>query len=123
LVTYRIEVGHRDGVAPREIVGAIANEAGLEGRFIGRIAIEEDHSLVDLPDGMPREIFQHLRGVFVCGKRLNLSLAGADAILERGPSKRPFKPREVRLEGQDAGSDRRPGPPKGFKPRRPPPAR
>ena len=59
-MSYRIEVGHRDGVAPREIVGAIANEAGLEGRFIGRIAIEEDHSLVDLPEGMPREIFQHL---------------------------------------------------------------
>ena len=35
LVQHRIEVGHRDGVTPREIVGAIANEIGLEGRFIG----------------------------------------------------------------------------------------
>lgn len=121
LVSYRIEVGHRDGVAPREIVGAIANEAGLEGRFIGRIAIEEDHSLVDLPEGMPREIFQHLRGVFVRGKRLNISLAGAGAAREpdRGPGKRPFKPRDVSPEGHDAGADHRPGPPKGFKPRRP----
>ena len=117
LVSYRIEVGHRDGVAPREIVGAIANEAGLEGRFIGRIAIEDDHSLVDLPEGMPREIFQHLRGVFVRGKRLNISLAGAGA--PRDPDKRPFRPREVGPEGRDQGADRRPGPSKGFKPRRP----
>ncbi len=126
LVSYRIEVGRRDGVAPREIVGAIANEAGLEGRFIGRIDIQEDYSLVDLPEGMPREIFQHLRGVFVCGKRLNMSLAGAgagrDQERERGPGKRPFKPREIRPEGHDRGGDRRPEPPKGFKPRRPPPA-
>jgi ATP-dependent RNA helicase DeaD len=121
LVSYRIEVGHRDGVAPREIVGAIANEAGLEGRFIGRIAIEEDHSLVDLPEGMPREIFQHLRGVFVRGKRLNISLAGTAREPDRGPGKRPFKPRELSPEGHDPGADRRPGPPKGFKPRRPPP--
>ena len=122
LVSYRIEVGHRDGVAPREIVGAIANEAGLEGRFIGRIAIEEDHSLVDLPEGMPREIFQHLRGVFVRGKRLNISLAGAAREPDRGPGKRPFKPRDLSPEGHDPGADRRPGPPKGFKPRRPPPS-
>ena len=60
MVGYRIEVGQRDGVTPREIVGAIANEAGLEGRYIGRIEISEDHSCVDLPDGMPKEIAQHL---------------------------------------------------------------
>ncbi len=125
LVSYRIEVGRRDGVAPREIVGAIANEAGIEGRFIGRIDIEDDYSLVDLPEGMPREIFQHLRGVFVRGKRLNLSLAGPGAARERergGPGKRPFKPREFRPGGgDDRGAENRPGPPKGFKPRRRPP--
>ena len=125
LVSYRIEVGRRDGVAPREIVGAIANEAGIEGRFIGRIDIEDDYSLVDLPEGMPREIFQHLRGVFVRGKRLNLSLAGPGAARERergGPGKRPFKPREFRPGGgDDRGAERQPGPPKGFKPRRRPP--
>lgn len=123
LVSYRIEVGRRDGVAPREIVGAIANEAGIEGRFIGRIDIEDDYSLVDLPEGMPREIFQHLRGVFVRGKRLNLSLAGAGQERERGgPGKRPFKPREFRPGGgDDRGAEHRPGPPKGFKPRRRPP--
>ena len=47
--TYRIEVGHAHGVLPGNIVGAIANEAGIEGKHIGHIDIREDHSYVDLP--------------------------------------------------------------------------
>jgi ATP-dependent RNA helicase DeaD len=88
---YRIEVGRRDGVTPREIVGAIANEAGLEGRYIGRITIQDDHSTLDLPDGMPREIQQHLRRVIVCGKRLELRSAAA---LEGGGGDRPARERK-----------------------------
>jgi ATP-dependent RNA helicase DeaD len=85
LVTYRIEVGHRHGATPREIVGAIANESGLEGRFIGRIDIRDDHALVDLPDGMPREIFNHLQRVFVRGQALRISRADRDAASARRP--------------------------------------
>ncbi|HEX2082951.1 MAG TPA: DEAD/DEAH box helicase, partial [Xanthomonadaceae bacterium] len=54
--TFRIEVGHQHGVQPGNIVGAIANEAELDSRYIGRIDIRDDHSLVDLPEGMPREV-------------------------------------------------------------------
>jgi len=75
--TFRIEVGRQHGVQPKHIVGAIANEAELESRYIGRIRILEDHSLVDLPDGMPDETYQHLRRVRVCNRPLNISrLAG-----------------------------------------------
>jgi ATP-dependent RNA helicase DeaD len=73
---YRLEVGSQHDVSPREIVGAIANEAGLNGRMIGRVEIHEDHSLVELPAGMPKDIFQHLRRVHVRGQRLNLTLQG-----------------------------------------------
>ncbi|MGK4422671.1 DbpA RNA binding domain-containing protein, partial [Klebsiella pneumoniae] len=45
--TFRLEVGHAHGVKPGNIVGAIANEAGLEGRHIGHVDIREDHSFVD----------------------------------------------------------------------------
>src|SRR5262245_29050556 len=61
LETYRIEVGREHGVQPGNIMGAIANEAGLEGKFIGRIVIREDHSFVDLPEGMPKEVFRALQ--------------------------------------------------------------
>ncbi|UHD18527.1 DEAD/DEAH box helicase [Thiocapsa bogorovii] len=79
LTSYRIEVGHQHGATPREIVGAIANESGLEGRYIGRIDIRDDHSLVDLPEGMPREIFNHLKRVYVRGQALRISLADGSA--------------------------------------------
>ena len=67
---YRIEVGHEHGVKPANIVGAIANEAELDAEYIGRIDIFEDHSTVDLPEGMPREILKHLQTVWVSGQRL-----------------------------------------------------
>ena len=70
---YRIEVGWRDRVKPGNIVGAIANEAGLNGRSIGRIQIFDTHSTVDLPSGMPDEVFQGLRRLRVMNKELQIS--------------------------------------------------
>ena len=58
---FRIEVGHAHQVKPGNIVGAIAGESGLKGSMIGRIDIFEDYSIVDLPEGMPREIFRSLK--------------------------------------------------------------
>ena len=71
--SYRIEVGHAHGVQPGNIVGAIANEAGLEGRHIGHIDIRDDHSFVDLPKGMPAEIFRSLKKVRVRGAELAIT--------------------------------------------------
>ena len=73
--TFRIEVGHVHGVKPGNIVGAIANEAGLEGRHIGQVDIHEDHSFVDLPEGMPKEIFRSLKKVVVLGQELHITYA------------------------------------------------
>lgn len=70
---FRIEVGHTHGVKPGNIVGAIANEAGLDGNNIGHIEIETDYSLVDLPKGMPKDIFMDLKKVRVCGEALKIS--------------------------------------------------
>jgi ATP-dependent RNA helicase DeaD len=71
--TFRLEVGHAHGVKPGNIVGAIANEAGLEGRHIGQVDIREDHSFVDLPEGMPKDIFRSLKKVRVVGQELRIS--------------------------------------------------
>jgi len=70
---FRVELGWRDRIKPGNIVGAIANEAGLNGRSIGRIQIFDTHSTVDLPKGMPEEVFQGLRQLRVMNKPLQLS--------------------------------------------------
>jgi ATP-dependent RNA helicase DeaD len=94
-IRYRIEVGREHGATPQNIMGAIANEAGIEGRYIGRIEIHDNYSTVDLPDQMPPEIFQHLKRVRVRQQMLNISrLDGAEP--ER---KRPARPRVDRAGG------------------------
>jgi ATP-dependent RNA helicase DeaD len=76
---YKIQVGHNHGVGPSSIVGAICNEAGLEGRHIGRIEIYPEFSTVDLPEGMPAEVFETLQHARVQNVPMRLSK-------DRGPS-------------------------------------
>jgi ATP-dependent RNA helicase DeaD len=71
--TFRLDVGSVHGIKPGNIVGAIANEAGIEGEFIGRVDIRDDHSFVDLPEGMPKPVFKQLQKVRVGGRELKLS--------------------------------------------------
>ena len=70
---YRVEIGRDDGLLPKNLVGAIANTAGIEGRLIGKIKIESKFSLVDLPKGMPKNTIQTLQRLKLSGKQMNLS--------------------------------------------------
>lgn len=87
--TYRVEVGAEHNVEPKHLVGAIANEAGLESQLIGRISIMDDHSFVDLPDGMPKDIFQHLRKVWVNQRQLQISMPDNAAETAEKPGRPP----------------------------------
>jgi ATP-dependent RNA helicase DeaD len=91
---YRIEVGHDHQVKPGNIVGAIANEAEIDAEYIGRIEIYDDHSTVDLPEGMPKEIFKHLRSVWVSGQKLQISVA------DGGKDKKPSGPKKHKPAGK-----------------------
>ncbi len=70
--SYRVQVGSVHGLRPQNLVGAIANEADLNSRFIGKIEIFDKYSTVDLPMGMPVEMFKTLSKVKVCNRPLNL---------------------------------------------------
>jgi len=95
---FRLEVGETHGVKPGNIVGAIANELGLESEFIGRVQIQEDYTTVDLPEGMPKAIFNDLKQVQVCGQRLNASVLASGEATPSRTTRKQFKP----------GGDRRP---------------
>lgn len=71
---YRIDVGKKHNVKVGDIVGAIANEADIESQFIGHIKLYDRYSTVELPQGMPQEVFSHLKKVYVARRRINLSL-------------------------------------------------
>jgi len=71
---FRINVGKVHGVKPGNIVGAIANEAGLRSRDITGLKILDDHSVVRLPKGLPKDIIKHLTKAWVCGRQLGIRL-------------------------------------------------
>jgi len=90
--TFRIEVGYVHGVKPGNIVGAIANVAGLEGRQIGHVDIREDHTFVGLPRDMPVRIMAELAKTRVAGQMLRISAAShVPPKPLRKPAKRPPK--------------------------------
>ena len=74
MIKYRVEVGLTHGLKAGNLLGAIANEAGLDGKHVGRIMISDDFSTVDLPVGMPSDILQELKKVRVVGQQLRISL-------------------------------------------------
>ena len=109
MATFRIEVGYTHGAKPGNIVGAIANEANIPSKYIGRIEIYDDYSTLDLPDDMPADLVDHLKTVWVAGQQLNIT---RDGETPSAPSaKKPFAKK---------GPERRPGdkPAPGKKPHR-----
>ncbi|ANJ25770.1 DEAD/DEAH box helicase [Agromyces aureus] len=72
LATYRIAVGRRHKVEPRQIVGALANEGGLRREDFGAIQIRPDFSLVELPADLPRETLERLDGTRISGRLIEL---------------------------------------------------
>jgi ATP-dependent RNA helicase DeaD len=75
MVKYKLGVGTQHGIQKGDIVGAIANEAGIESKVMGRISLSDDHSFIELPEGMPKDVFKTLQNVKVRGEKLNISVA------------------------------------------------
>ena len=85
---YRLEVGHDHEVRPGNIVGAIANEANIDSKYIGQINICDDYSLVDLPENMPAEMLSKLKKVWVSGQQLNISVQSGDGKQDQSDEKK-----------------------------------
>jgi ATP-dependent RNA helicase DeaD len=101
---YRLAVGYNDGVKPGNIVGAIANEANIESKFIGHIEIFDGFATVDLPNEMPKETVDHLKKTRVCGRPLNLEIAslaakGGDSSPASDSAPRDSNPRDAKPRG------------------------
>ncbi|ROQ65032.1 ATP-dependent RNA helicase CsdA [Rathayibacter sp. PhB152] len=99
LASYRIEVGRRQRVEPRQIVGALANEGGLNRGDFGHIDIRPDFSIVELPADLPQDVLDRLAGTRISGQLIELkpdrrpSRAGADrGARPSGPSRSSERP-------------------------------
>lgn len=118
--TYRLEVGSSHGVEPRNIVGAIANELRVRSEFIGKIRLNDEHTLIDLPAGMPENTFSKLQRIRVGGRELRASLVSG----QREQPMRDERPRDDRPRDDRPREDRpRDDRPRDDRPRDPRPPR
>jgi ATP-dependent RNA helicase DeaD len=101
MTRYRINVGHNQGVKPGNIIGAIANEGGIEGSSIRQLNIQDDFSLVDLPSNLSKDQLATLKKVRICGQPSGLMAVNEAAAAPRG--ERP------RLSRKPAGAPRSEG--------------
>ncbi len=86
LVRWRIAVGKRHRVEPRQIVGALANEGGLKRADFGRIDIKPNFSLVELPPDLSAGTLSKLADTRISGILIDLQL-------DKGPAPRSGPPR------------------------------
>lgn len=93
MATYRIAVGKRHRVEPRQIVGALANEGGLSRGDFGAIQIRPDFSLVELPADLPRETLDRLSDTRISGRLIEIRLDTGGPRRTGGDDRPPRKPR------------------------------
>lgn len=90
---FRMEVGRAQNIEAKHIVGAIANEAGLDSQHIDNISINDDHCTVDLPEDMPMDVLKHLQKTWICGQPMRLHRLDEEApVLDKPRHPRPDKP-------------------------------
>jgi ATP-dependent RNA helicase DeaD len=91
-VTWQLAVGRRHGVQPGHIVGAIANEARLQGTQINGVDIRADYTLVRLPANLPAAVIRRLSRVKVRGQALDLREGAAPRRATKPKSQRAGTP-------------------------------
>ena len=84
---FRLDVGHRHGVGPGNIVGAVANEINISSSKIGRIDIQENCTYIDLPNDLSSSDLNTLKKIRISGQKINASKVD-DSFSNRGSSKR-----------------------------------
>ena len=89
--TYRLEVGKEHGARPGDIVGAIANEISLDSSYIGAINLHDKHSFVQLPKGIPTDLFNQLKGVRVRRQPLAITTSDEAVVNQPRPARRTEK--------------------------------
>jgi len=69
---YRVAVGHRDGVRPAGIVGAITGEGGVNGKDLGRIDIFDSFSTVEIAADLSPAALGRIANARVSGRTLRI---------------------------------------------------
>lgn len=72
MVRYRIDVGQKHDTSVDEIKNVFIEEAGVDKKMIGEVDIRHHYTLIELPEGMPADIYQLLTTVSIQQQKLNI---------------------------------------------------
>ncbi|MFZ2403638.1 MAG: DbpA RNA binding domain-containing protein [Methylobacter sp.] len=72
MVRYRLDVGCNHQVTAEELKIVLIEESGVDKKNINIIHIQNDYTLVELPDEMPQDIFLHLKAVEIKQHKLDI---------------------------------------------------
>lgn len=103
MVRYRLEVGRVHQVTLEEIKKVLVEESGVDKNNINRVNIHDSYTIIELPAGMPPDIFQHLKSVEINQQKLNIMRVKARSSKKRGKSN--FRRGRQRASPPDSQSD------------------
>jgi ATP-dependent RNA helicase DeaD len=75
MVRLFLNIGKKQGIRPKDIVGAIAGESGLSGKQIGSISTYDSYTFVDVPKGSDKEVLRSMKNVKIRGKAVRMERA------------------------------------------------
>ncbi|MCB1188885.1 MAG: DEAD/DEAH box helicase [Leptospiraceae bacterium] len=101
MVRYRIEVGNVHGVKVNNIIRTISSESGLDGSDFGKVNVYEDFSTIDIPEGMPKDVYRNLKKVKIAGQLLKISKVGEDKKPEKRRTQNDF-PKDKKSKRQSS---------------------
>ncbi len=104
MVRYRLAVGHKHGASKEVIKDVLVDESGVERKMIRLVDIRNEFTIVELPEGMPEDIFQHLKTIEVQRQKLDIKRLSANSNKKRASNARRRKKRMSRLESKDPKS-------------------
>ncbi|MBE0436313.1 MAG: DbpA RNA binding domain-containing protein [Methylomicrobium sp.] len=104
MVRYRLAVGHKHGASKELIKDVLVDESGVERKMIRLVDIRNEFTIVELPEGMPEDIFQHLKTIEIRRQKLDIKRLSANSNKKRANNMRRRKKRVSRLESKDPES-------------------
>jgi ATP-dependent RNA helicase DeaD len=107
MTVWRLEVGWKHGVEPRNVIGALANEAGIPSRLMGRLEIRDFYSLIELPADAPPHVIEAMKQTWVARRQLRATPWRPDAPTrgESGPDDFAPADRAAGAPRHDRGDD------------------
>lgn len=72
MIRYRLDIGSQHQLTEEQLKKVLVEESGVDKNNIANVSIRGAYTLIDLPDAMPQDIYQHLKSVEINQRKLDI---------------------------------------------------